>query len=83
MPVSDAAVDEERRLDFAVAVLARVQIEHEADERRVEPRAGAGSGPRTARPTSCVRAFEVDDAERGARGPSAACGSKSNAGGSP
>ena len=54
VPRSASRVDEERRLDFGVAVLARVQVEHEVDERAREPRAGAASARRSARPTSCV-----------------------------
>ena len=43
MPVQRRGVDQKRRLDFAVAMLARVQVEHEVDERARKPRAGAAS----------------------------------------
>ena len=75
-------VDEERRLDFAIAVLARVQIEHEVDQRARQPRAGAASAPRTARRTSsCARS----KSRMPSAGPRSQCGfgSKSNARGSP
>ena len=62
------AVDEERRLDLAVAVLARVQVEHEVDERAREPRAGAEQH-REARARHARRALEVENAERGAELP--------------
>ena len=61
--MSDARVDQERRLDFAVAVLARVQIEHEVDERAREPRAGAAQHGEP-RAGDLGGALEVDDAER-------------------
>ena len=57
-------VDEKRRLDLEVAVLARVQVEHEVDQRAREPRAGARSAPRSARRTSSSRARS-----RGCRAP--------------
>ena len=62
------AVDHERRLHLHVAMTGRVQVEHEVDQRPLEPRAradqhrepGAGDlGP----------ALEIDDAERGAEIP--------------
>src|ERR1043166_9850326 len=36
------APDEERRIDFGVVMLARVQVEHEIDQRAFELRARAG-----------------------------------------
>ena len=82
MPTSAAAVDQKRRLDLAVAVLARVEIEHEVDERARRAARRRRSGPRSARPAMLRRPLEVDDAERGPRS-QCAFGSKSNARGSP
>ena len=54
--------DEVGRDDFGVAALARVQVEHEVDERALHPRAGAGlHGEARARDPG--RALEVDDPE--------------------
>ena len=57
------AIDQERRLDFRVPVLARVQVEHEADERAGQACAGAQQQgePGAGHPH---RPLEVDDAER-------------------
>ena len=46
-PVSDALLIEERRLDFAIPVLARVQVEHEVDQRARQPRARRRSARKT------------------------------------
>ena len=62
------AVDEERRLDLAIPMLARVQIEHEVDQRPREPRAGAAQH-RKPRAGDARGPLEVDDAERGAQIP--------------
>src|SRR5262249_48858229 len=59
---------EERRLDLAVAVLARVEIEHEIDEGAREARTRAGQD-REARRRHLDRALEVEDAERWAEVP--------------
>ena len=56
--------DEKRRLHLGVAVLARVQVEHERDERARQPRAGAEQH-REARAGHPRRPLEVEDAERG------------------
>ena len=61
-------VHQERRLDFGVAVLARVEIEHEVDERAGEPRAGAHQHGE-ARAGHAGGALEIQDAERGAEFP--------------
>ena len=68
MPVSAARVDEKRRLDLAIAVLARVQIEHEVDQRAREPRAAAEQH-RKPRARHARRALEVENAERRAELP--------------
>src|SRR5262249_37088883 len=56
-------VDEKRRLDLAIAVLARVQIEHEVDERARQPRARAAQHGK-ARRCDLDRALEIENAER-------------------
>ena len=56
-------VDHERRQHFFVAVLLRVQVEHEADERPLQPRPRAHVD-RKPRPAQLGRAFEVENAER-------------------
>ena len=75
-------IDEERRLDLGVAVLARVQVEHEVDERARQPRARAHQHREPGAATSASRARS-----RGCRAPAprSQCGfgSKSKAGGSP
>ena len=62
-------VDEERRLDLGVAVLARVQVEHEVDERarRAARRRRISTEKRA--PDILRRALEVEDAERRAELP--------------
>ena len=57
-------------------------VQHEVDERALELRAGPHQH-REPRARDLRRALEVDDAELRARDPSAPCGSKSNARGSP
>src|SRR5262245_25708273 len=56
-------VRHKRRLDFAVAMLTRVQIEHEVDERAGEARARAAQH-REARAGELRAALEIDDTER-------------------
>jgi hypothetical protein len=58
-----SAVGQERRLDFAVSVLARVNVEHEVDERARQPRAGSAQHRET-RTRDLGTPLEVDDAER-------------------
>ena len=70
-------VDEERRLDFGVAVLARVQLEHEVDQRAREPRARAHQHREPRARHAAWRARSRGCRARG-RDPSAAFGSKSN-----
>ena len=63
VPVNDARVRHERRLDLRVAVLRRVQVQHEVDQRAREARAGTDQhGEPRARDLRA--ALEVDDAER-------------------
>ncbi len=61
-------VDHERRLDLAVAVLARVQVEHEVDQGAREPRAGAAQH-RESRGRDFRGPLEVENAERFAQIP--------------
>src|SRR4051812_44830154 len=57
------AVGEKRRLDLAIAMLARVQIEHEVDQRARQPCAGAAQyGEARAREPHTT--LEVENAER-------------------
>ena len=62
------AVHHERRLDLGVAMVGRVQVQHEVDQRACEPRTCADQhrepGARDLR-----AALEVDDAERRAKVP--------------
>ena len=54
-------IDQKRRLDLDVSVLARVHIEHEIDQRPREPRAGAHQHRKAG--TGHLRgAIEVQDA---------------------
>ena len=46
---------QDRRAHLGVAVLGRVQVEHELGERALEPREAASSAPRSARPTAWPR----------------------------
>ncbi len=62
------AVHHERRQHLGVAVLLRVQVEHEADQRPLQPRPGAHVH-RKARPAQLGRAFKVQDAKRFAQFP--------------
>jgi len=55
-------VDEKGRLDFRVTVLARMQLEHEVDQRAGETGAGAHEHGE-ARPGHASRTFEVDNPE--------------------
>ena len=64
VPVSDGAVDEKRRLHLAIAMLARVQVEHEVDERARQPRAAPLRTEKRA-PAIFDAALEVEDAELG------------------
>ena len=57
-------VDEERRLDFDVAVLPRVQLQHEVDQRAREPGARADQH-REPGAGHLRRTLEVEDAEGG------------------
>src|SRR5439155_15605623 len=59
------AVDEKRRLDLLIAMLARVEIEHEIDKRVGEAGARAGED-REACAGKARPALEGDDPERGA-----------------
>src|SRR5207247_7859804 len=61
-------VDKKWRLDLAVAVIARVEIEHEVDQRALEPCAGAAQHRET-RAGHARRPLEVDDAKRRAQIP--------------
>src|SRR5262249_7916360 len=61
-------IDQERRLHFAIAVFACVEIEHEIDQRAFESRARAAQNGE-ARAGHPRRALEIDDAERRAELP--------------
>src|SRR5581483_7300060 len=61
-------VREKRRLDLAVSMLARVQVEHEIDQRAGQLRAGAAENGE-ARTREPRRALEIEDAERRAEIP--------------
>ena len=56
------AVDHEGRLDFSVAMTARMQMEHEVDQRPCEPRARPDQD-REPRASDLRAALEIDDAE--------------------
>ncbi len=61
-------IDHEGWQDLGVSVLLRMQVEHEADERTLEPRSGAHVDGKTRSAQFCG-AFEVEDAERFAEFP--------------
>src|SRR5439155_25244325 len=56
-------VGHERRLDFTVRVLARVEIQHEVDQRAFQPGPGTAQD-RKSRTGNSARALEIEDAER-------------------
>ena len=61
-------VDQKWRINLGVAVLAGVQIEHEGDQRALEPRAEPPQHRET-RAADLGRALEVQNAQRGAELP--------------
>src|SRR6185369_392186 len=61
-----STIDDERRQCFEVAVFARLNVEHEADQCAFESRAGAIQNRETCRSDLC-RTFEVENSERRAK----------------
>ena len=68
VPKRTLRVDHEGRQHFGIAVLLRVQVEHEADQRPLQPRARAhvDGKPRAAQ---LGGAFQVENAQRFAKFP--------------